>query len=143
MSFLLDNIDEYCSSEFFRLQGDEEKEHVESILHYFFEKIGSDTGFNKMEETFRTSAQLDLPLPVRKSIPSLLYQYLEWVEIMGMYPEVSALRQNVQLCEDKFLSSFRNDGSVKGETFKKEVTEVGRNDPCPCGSGKKYKKCCK
>ncbi|PLX74550.1 MAG: hypothetical protein C0615_09375 [Desulfuromonas sp.] len=22
------------------------------------------------------------------------------------------------------------------------VTKVGRNDPCPCGSGKKYKKCC-
>jgi uncharacterized protein YecA (UPF0149 family) len=21
-------------------------------------------------------------------------------------------------------------------------TKVGRNDPCPCGSGKKYKKCC-
>jgi len=20
--------------------------------------------------------------------------------------------------------------------------EIGRNDPCPCGSGKKYKKCC-
>ena len=24
---------------------------------------------------------------------------------------------------------------------RKEV-KVGRNDPCPCGSGKKYKKCC-
>ena len=23
-----------------------------------------------------------------------------------------------------------------------EVPKVGRNDPCPCGSGKKYKKCC-
>ena len=23
-----------------------------------------------------------------------------------------------------------------------EGTKVGRNDPCPCGSGKKYKKCC-
>jgi len=23
-----------------------------------------------------------------------------------------------------------------------EVQKVGRNDPCPCGSGKKYKKCC-
>ena len=23
-----------------------------------------------------------------------------------------------------------------------ELTKVGRNDPCPCGSGKKYKKCC-
>jgi uncharacterized protein len=25
---------------------------------------------------------------------------------------------------------------------KKPVRDVGRNDPCPCGSGKKYKKCC-
>lgn len=23
-----------------------------------------------------------------------------------------------------------------------DMKEVGRNDPCPCGSGKKYKKCC-
>jgi len=22
------------------------------------------------------------------------------------------------------------------------VTKIGRNEPCPCGSGKKYKKCC-
>ena len=25
---------------------------------------------------------------------------------------------------------------------KADGTKVGRNDPCPCGSGKKYKKCC-
>ena len=29
----------------------------------------------------------------------------------------------------------------KPETFKREEPKVGRNDPCPCGSGKKYKKC--
>ena len=23
-----------------------------------------------------------------------------------------------------------------------KIPKVGRNDPCPCGSGKKYKKCC-
>jgi len=23
-----------------------------------------------------------------------------------------------------------------------EINKLGRNDPCPCGSGKKYKKCC-
>jgi len=28
------------------------------------------------------------------------------------------------------------------KTIKREVPKVGRNDPCPCGSGKKYKKCC-
>jgi len=30
----------------------------------------------------------------------------------------------------------------KPVTFKREDKKVGRNDPCPCGSGKKYKKCC-
>jgi uncharacterized protein YecA (UPF0149 family) len=28
------------------------------------------------------------------------------------------------------------------EPFRRETPKVGRNDPCPCGSGKKYKKCC-
>ena len=38
--------------------------------------------------------------------------------------------------------------SVGGETVKKRpvvkkaAEKIGRNDPCPCGSGKKYKKCC-
>jgi len=32
-------------------------------------------------------------------------------------------------------------GDVKREPMKKK-SKVGRNDPCPCGSGKKYKKCC-
>ncbi len=27
-------------------------------------------------------------------------------------------------------------------TFRRETPKVGRNDPCPCGSGKKYKQCC-
>ena len=26
--------------------------------------------------------------------------------------------------------------------YVKKETEIGRNDPCPCGSGKKYKNCC-
>jgi hypothetical protein len=29
-----------------------------------------------------------------------------------------------------------------GETIRRDAPKVGRNDPCPCGSGKKYKKCC-
>ena len=28
------------------------------------------------------------------------------------------------------------------ETFRRQGPKVGRNDPCPCGSGKKFKKCC-
>ncbi|HCS73087.1 MAG TPA: hypothetical protein DIW17_04340, partial [Clostridiales bacterium] len=28
------------------------------------------------------------------------------------------------------------------EPVRREGPKIGRNDPCPCGSGKKYKKCC-
>ncbi len=38
-------------------------------------------------------------------------------------------------------TSGANDGSEKGRTVRKKE-KVGPNDPCPCGSGKKYKKCC-
>ena len=35
------------------------------------------------------------------------------------------------------------DGELVGEKpIVREEPKVGRNDPCPCGSGKKYKKCC-
>ena len=33
-------------------------------------------------------------------------------------------------------------GEQKVKQIKLETPKVGRNDPCPCGSGKKYKKCC-
>jgi preprotein translocase subunit SecA len=35
----------------------------------------------------------------------------------------------------------RTGGDDVIKTFKREEPKVGRNDPCPCGSGKKYKKC--
>lgn len=43
------------------------------------------------------------------------------------------------VCEDG--QWFYVDGKqIKGEPVTSE--KIGRNDPCPCGSGKKYKKCC-
>ena len=27
-------------------------------------------------------------------------------------------------------------------TFRRTIPKIGRNDPCPCGSGKKFKQCC-
>jgi len=31
---------------------------------------------------------------------------------------------------------------TQGQTIRRDAPKIGRNDPCPCGSGKKYKKCC-
>ena len=38
-------------------------------------------------------------------------------------------------------ASGADDGSVKKEPVRR-AKKIGPNDPCPCGSGKKYKKCC-
>ena len=35
-----------------------------------------------------------------------------------------------------------NDGKEKKKASPKRVNKIGRNDPCPCGSGRKYKQCC-
>ena len=35
----------------------------------------------------------------------------------------------------------RGDGAAQQGTVTRAAPRVGRNDPCPCGSGKKYKKC--
>jgi len=31
---------------------------------------------------------------------------------------------------------------LSGFTVRRATERIGRNEPCPCGSGKKYKKCC-
>lgn len=33
-------------------------------------------------------------------------------------------------------------GDCKGVTPRRVAPKIGRNQPCPCGSGVKYKKCC-
>lgn len=39
-------------------------------------------------------------------------------------------------------NQYREEREHKQETVRRERPKIGRNDPCPCGSGKKYKNCC-
>lgn len=43
---------------------------------------------------------------------------------------------------DDELENFMLQELKKREPYVKTEPKIGRNDPCPCGSGKKYKKCC-
>lgn len=52
--------------------------------------------------------------------------------------EVEEIRHKQK--QDYILS--RGEDVPETQTVKREGRKVGRNDPCPCGSGKKYKKCC-
>jgi preprotein translocase subunit SecA len=40
------------------------------------------------------------------------------------------------------LKAQNTGGSEEKRIKPKDISKIGRNDPCPCGSGKKYKKCC-
>lgn len=51
---------------------------------------------------------------------------------------VRAMQGQGQLPEGAQVPEREN----KPETYRREQPKVGRNDPCPCGSGKKYKNCC-
>jgi hypothetical protein len=42
----------------------------------------------------------------------------------------------------KSAADALSDGEWEDQTYRRESAKVGRNDPCPCGSGRKYKKCC-
>ncbi len=56
-------------------------------------------------------------------------------------PQTMKREQIVKPTTEGFAGS--GDGTVKKKpVVKKAAEKVGRNDPCPCGSGKKYKKCC-
>jgi preprotein translocase subunit SecA len=52
--------------------------------------------------------------------------------------EIDKLREP----EEQNLVFSHGDDSEKKKPAKRDGDKVGRNDPCPCGSGKKYKKCC-
>ena len=51
------------------------------------------------------------------------------------------VRQNLERHENKNIKTNDSSEGTK-KTPKKVENKIGRNDPCPCGSGKKYKQCC-
>ena len=62
-------------------------------------------------------------------------------EEISMFLLRAEVRQNIERKEvAKPIINNKDEKTLKGGTHKKE--KIGRNDPCPCGSGIKYKQCC-
>ena len=57
-----------------------------------------------------------------------------------LYLLKAEIRQNLEVKQVKGNTNEVKE-NTSGKTIKK-AKKVGRNDPCPCGSGKKYKQCC-
>jgi len=62
------------------------------------------------------------------------------VFLVQLRPQQELRRQKVA---KEISATGTPDGTVKKQPIRNKGTKVGPNDPCPCGSGKKYKKCCR
>ncbi|HEC69902.1 MAG TPA: preprotein translocase subunit SecA [Candidatus Omnitrophica bacterium] len=89
------------------------------------------------QEAFR--AFLDMLSSVREGILDLIFR----VEIKEPPRLRTALAGTPQSFQHEEYSPLRREES-KRKPPPKQISKkkIGRNDPCPCGSGKKYKKCC-
>lgn len=59
--------------------------------------------------------------------------------------EMRVLQDRVVMCVREIHAYWlarREEYAPPQHTVRRDAPRVGRNDPCPCGSGKKYKKCC-
>ena len=64
---------------------------------------------------------------------------------ISVYLLKAEIRQNIERVEQtpkEQLLTNDSDDTVKKKPKVNKNKKVGRNDPCPCGSGKKYKQCC-
>jgi len=127
------------------------RDKIPEILHHFGQftrRIDPDFPDQVSANTFASVfaehlPRLSLVPSVRDDIPEVVARFLEFLQEGGRLGEGYAWAEQVRSLK---LASNRSGAPKplkKGETIRKpERPGVGRNDPCPCGSGKKYKKCC-
>lgn len=143
-------VSDYSSSEHFMFLPPAVKDGAESLLMTFFRQA-KDRGIATLADLkakdvedllFGPMARLDVPSAQKRALPELLEGFFGFLKDSGRFPPAGAWRMCVESVRKRFEDNVRDDGTVKGTTFKKNYTDVGRNDPCPCGSGQKFKKCC-
>lgn len=83
-------------------------------------------------------ARLNLPEAARPDVPALCALFLTQLEVEGRLGGGRVLGAYVRALKDSYLEA----ASGKKKPVVRPGSKIGRNDPCPCGSGKKYKTCC-
>lgn len=81
----------------------------------------------EMEEDTEVSLEFDKELLYKNMVDAKA----DWLYELPMWDEIFTAEQKKAL----YLEQKKSGTIVKAK-------KVGRNDPCPCGSGKKYKHCC-
>ncbi len=126
---ILENKDVHLAGKFSQLV---EKFEANPVIFMGF-LDGIQTSLNNpfdLEETNEES-NIDLDIDFEKLFFNMLKAEAEYLYTLPQWEDVLSEEKIVEIIKD-----FKRSKTVHKEK------EPGRNDPCPCGSGKKYKKCC-
>ncbi len=82
-------------------------------------------------------------------VPPMVRAYMDYLTAATNIPEFAEMEKTLEELDSGFIRLVesvgpgdRIDDEPPAPQIVRPATKVGRNDPCPCGSGKKYKKCC-
>lgn len=133
---VFDEADELL--EFFLLENDELDENMEKVIKVW-ELIQNETPLNKVLSHFTDDNPGD--------INELMRLLIEFHNNVPRWSLKGHTPSDLQIIKNKNvdpLSKTTNPFFPFNQGFPSEpiCPKVGRNDPCPCGNGKKYKKCC-
>ena len=127
------------------------RDRIPEILHHFGEstrRLDSDFPDHVAPATFGTVfrehlARLVMTPSVREDVPEVIARFFEFLQDGGRIGDGYAWAEQVRALSVPSRPANLVQTTPKVAPIRKAVNaSVGRNDPCPCGSGKKYKKCC-
>ena len=82
-------------------------------------------------ETVDVNTELVLDMDFEKLYYNMLDAKADYLYTLKQWDSIFSVEKRKEI-----TTEYRKAGTVVNEE------KIGRNDPCPCGSGKKYKKCC-
>ena len=74
---------------------------------------------------------------MKKKLITIVMGMVFWAGLFGGCGQTEVKQEE----PPKQMFTNKDDSAVK-QPKKRADEKIGRNDPCPCGSGKKYKQCC-
>ncbi|HVR83512.1 MAG TPA: SEC-C metal-binding domain-containing protein [Planctomycetota bacterium] len=133
---------EFSGSTVFSLLPDPVKEGAPAVCAEFLRQAREATEVEIRRLMLEIMPSLELPAPLRQEVPEILAVFLSWLEDSGRLAEGRALGTWIGALGPRYLERCSPRGGLRIPPIVKKTKDLGRNDPCPCGSGRKFKKCC-
>lgn len=103
-----------------------------SMMVGFLDGINDSLKVANPIEEMEADTKVKLDIDVEKLYYNMVECKAEWLYNLPQWNDILSEEKRKELYKKQ-----KNSGTVHNENRK-----VGRNDPCPCGSGKKFKQCC-